>query len=40
MDQSLKKLVKFFQELGADGVGHSDKTYLAHALGVYNDLKK
>jgi len=40
MQTTLKQLTDFFQEVGADQVNHSDKTYLAHAIGVYNDLKK
>jgi len=37
---SLKELTTYFQEIGADDVKHSSKTYLGHAIGVYNDLKK
>lgn len=40
MTATFKELTEFFRDLGADDVGHSDKTYLAHAIGVYNDLKQ
>jgi hypothetical protein len=40
MDIPFKKMTAYFQELGIDDVGHTHKTYLAHAIGVYNDLKK
>lgn len=33
-------LTNYLQEVGATEVVHSDKGYLAHAIGVYNDLKK
>lgn len=39
MTATFKQLTEFFREIGADEVGHSDKTFLAHAIGVYNDLK-
>jgi hypothetical protein len=39
MSVTFKQLTDFFIESGADGVSHSEKTYLAHAIGVYNDLK-
>lgn len=39
MQTTFKQLTDFFQEIGADKVEHTDKTYLAHAIGVYNDLK-
>ncbi|MDA1016915.1 MAG: hypothetical protein O3A00_20960 [Planctomycetota bacterium] len=34
-----KELTDFFIRIGADQVAHTDKTYLAHAIGVHNDLK-
>lgn len=41
MASDFKKLTSYFQEIGAAGVSHTgDKNYLAHAIGVYNDLKK
>src|SRR5579885_2835265 len=36
---TFKELTAFFREVGADSVAHTDKGYLAHAIGVYNDLK-
>ncbi|MBM82674.1 MAG: hypothetical protein CMJ78_19090 [Planctomycetaceae bacterium] len=38
--KTFKELTQFFQDEGADNVDHSTKGYLAHAIGVYNDLKK
>ncbi len=40
MTATFKELTDFFRSLGADEVSHSDKTYLAHAISVYNDLKQ
>lgn len=40
MTATFKQLTDFFQEIGATEVEHTDKTYLAHAIGVYSDLKK
>ncbi len=37
---TFKHLTDFFIRIGADQVGHTDKTYLAHAIAVHNDLKK
>jgi hypothetical protein len=37
---TFKELTEYFQQVGAAEVAHSTKTYLAHAIGVYNDLKK
>ena len=39
MAATLKELTAFFQSVGADKVSHTEKTYLAHAISVYNDLK-
>ena len=39
MDNHFKQMTNFFSEVGADGIAHSEKTYLAHGIGVYNDLK-
>lgn len=36
---SFKELTEFFIRIGADQVEHTEKTYLAHAIGVHNDLK-
>jgi hypothetical protein len=40
MTATFRELTEFFQTIGADEVTHSDKTFLAHAIGVYNDLKE
>ena len=40
MTATFKELTEFFRTIGADDVGHSDKTFLAHAISVYNDLKE
>lgn len=40
MDHDFKKLTTFFQNECIDDVSHTGKTYLAHAIGVYSDLKK
>lgn len=37
---TFRELTDFFQEVGATDVAHTKKTYLAHAIGVYSDLKK
>ena len=37
---TFKELTEFFQCVGADEVKHTNKGYLAHAIGVYNDLKE
>jgi len=37
---TFKELTEFFQQVGAADVDHSTKSYLAHAISVYNDLKK
>ena len=39
MQPSFKELTNYFIGLGAAEINHSDKTYLAHAIGVYNDMK-
>ena len=36
---TFKELTRWFQDTGADSVPHTEKGYLAHAIGVYNDLK-
>ncbi|MBW3543029.1 MAG: hypothetical protein KY476_22445 [Planctomycetes bacterium] len=36
---TFKELTDFFRTVGADEVAHSEKTYLAHAIGVYQDMK-
>ena len=40
MPATLKQMSDFLIQIGADQVSHTDKGYLAHAIGVYNDLKK
>jgi len=39
MTATFKQLTDFFRDIGATDVGHTHKTYLAHAISVYNDLK-
>ncbi len=36
---TFKELTQFFQDIGADDVPHTQKSYLAHGIGVYRDLK-
>jgi len=40
MDDLFKRMTNFIREVGADEVSHSEKTYLAHAIGVHNDLRE
>ena len=40
MDEQYKKMTSFIREIGADSVGHTEKKYLAHAVAVYNDLRR
>ena len=37
---SFRELTDYFLRVGATDVVHSSKSYLAHAIGVYNDLKE
>jgi len=39
-DVSFKQLTDYFRSIGADTIEHTDKGYLTHAIGVYNDLKR
>ncbi len=39
MEPTFKEMTSFFIAIGADSVEHTDKGYLAHGIGVYNDLK-
>jgi hypothetical protein len=39
MPTTFKQLTDFFVELGADKIPHTETVYLAHAIGVHNDLK-
>jgi hypothetical protein len=40
MENQLKRLTDFFIEVGADKVGHTHKSYLAHIIGVYRDMER
>ncbi len=40
MIASFKEMTAFFREIGAADVGHTNKTYLAHCIGVHGDMKK
>jgi len=40
METPFKRMTNFIREIGADDVSHSERTYLAHAIGVHNDLKR
>ena len=37
---TFREMTDFFVTAGAESVEHSGKTYLAHAIGVHNDLKR
>ena len=39
VERSLREMTDFFQEIGAADLRHTHKTYLAHAISVYTDLK-
>jgi hypothetical protein len=39
MEKDFKRLTDFFIEVGADKVGHTHKSYLAHIIGVYRDME-
>ena len=36
---TFKQMTDFIISIGAADIGHTEKTYLAHNIGVYNDLK-
>lgn len=38
--KTFKQLTDYFQQVGANEVPHSRRSYLAHAIGVYTDLKE
>ncbi len=40
MHKNYKRLTDFLLELGTEQVGHTDKTYLAHVIGVYRDMEE
>ncbi|MEM7536546.1 MAG: DUF6817 domain-containing protein [Chloroflexota bacterium] len=39
MPNRFKTLTNYFIEIGAEDIAHTEKTYLAHAIGVYNDMR-
>ncbi len=39
MSERMRRFADYLKELGAADIGHSENTYLAHASGVYRDLK-
>ena len=39
MHQHFKQLTDFLLGLGAEQVSHTEKTYLAHVIGVYRDME-
>jgi len=39
MESSYKQLTDFLVSLGTEAVAHSNKSYLAHLIGVYRDMK-
>jgi hypothetical protein len=39
MATEMKRLTDFLIEQGIDRVGHTNKTYLAHLIGLYRDLE-
>ncbi len=39
MAATFKQLTDFFISIGADRIEHTEKGYLAHAIGIHNDLK-
>jgi hypothetical protein len=39
MAATFKELTNFFSSVGADKVPHTETVYLAHAIGVHNDLR-
>ena len=40
MDVQLKQMTDFLRSVGADDVEHTQKTYLAHVIGVYRELQE
>lgn len=40
MAPAFKDLTDYLMQIGADQVAHTDKGYLAHAIGVHNDLRE
>ena len=39
MQKDFKRLTDFFLASGAEQVGHTHKSYLAHVIGVYRDME-
>lgn len=39
MKSEFKQLTDFLVKLGVEQIGHSEKSYLAHLIGVYQDMK-
>lgn len=39
MSERMRRFAGYLKELGAADIDHSENTYLAHASGVYRDLK-
>ena len=39
VDNNFKRLTDFFIGFGADDVRHTNKSYLAHVIGVYRDME-
>ncbi len=39
MENHFKQMTDFFHKVGAVDIEHSEKSYMAHGIGVYNDLK-
>src|SRR5256714_843059 len=39
MDSTYKQLTDFLVSLGTETVAHSNKSYLAHLIGVYRDMQ-
>lgn len=40
MSPTFKELTSFFSSIGANDVAHTERGYLAHAIGVHNDLRE
>jgi len=36
---TFKEMTQYFQDAGANDIPHTKKTYLAHGIGVYRDMK-
>jgi hypothetical protein len=40
MHRNLKEMTDYLRGIGIDAVAHTNKTYLAHLVGVYRDLER